>query len=101
MFHVSCHISFPAENLGYYDDGEEHLGAGESKHDGKYCCNNVVWSVSLMFAYCFSFGRCTAKKRKENDDMLDDLSSDKSKKKSKRSFTSGGLKFKHFCIARF
>ena len=24
------------ENLGYYDDGEEHLGIGESKYEGKF-----------------------------------------------------------------
>ena len=29
-----------AENLGYYDDGEEHLGVGESKYDGKIDVDN-------------------------------------------------------------
>ena len=28
------------ENLGYYDDGEEHLGTGESKYDGEFMVLN-------------------------------------------------------------
>lgn len=38
FFTLSCvflHVCVFQENLGYYDDGEEHLGVGESKYDGK------------------------------------------------------------------